>query len=67
LKKLIKLSWVTKNRNYELLGYDMIAINFYYQGDIERAQFFHQKFVAGEYESEDSNIRRAGIADYLTK
>lgn len=37
LKKLLKLSWVVNDRNYELLCYDMIAINFYYRGDVDRA------------------------------
>lgn len=64
---MLKLSWVVKNRSYELLAYDMIAINHYYQGDVERAQFFHQKFVSGDYENGDSMIRMNGVGEYLTK
>ncbi|CAD8136327.1 unnamed protein product [Paramecium octaurelia] len=65
LKKLLKLSWVVKDRNYELLCYDMIAINYYYRGDVNRAQFFHSKFVSGEFEAAESNIRIAGVSSYL--
>lgn len=67
LKKMLKLSWVVRNRTFELLAYDMIAINYYYQGDVERAQFFHQKFVSGDFERKESNVREAGVGEYLTK
>ncbi|KAM3128209.1 hypothetical protein pb186bvf_019692 [Paramecium bursaria] len=66
LKKMLKLSWVMKDRNYEILAYDLIAMLFYYKGDVDRAQFFHNKFAIGDYESFDSNVRLAGITDYLT-
>ena len=34
---MLKLSWVMKDRNYEILAYDLIAMLFYYKGDVDRA------------------------------
>jgi hypothetical protein len=57
---MLKLSWVLNDRNYELLSYDMIAVVLYYMRDLQRAMFFHEKFVKGEYEDLNSNVRNLG-------
>ena len=47
---MLKLSWVVDDRNYELLSYDMISVILYYHRDLEKASFYHEKFVHGDYE-----------------
>lgn len=60
LKKMLKLAWLAQNKDFEILAYDMIAVVLYYMRDLERAIFFHEKFVNGDYEHEGSNARYLG-------
>jgi hypothetical protein len=34
LKKMLKLSWVVDDRNYELLSYDMVSVLSYYKREL---------------------------------
>lgn len=45
IKKLLKYSWIHKNQEVELYCYENIAKNYFYENNIEEAQFFHDKMV----------------------
>ena len=45
---MLKLSWMLNDSNYELLSYDIISMNYFYNQDLKTASIFHKKFVDGE-------------------
>lgn len=54
LKKMLRLAWAIRDRQAELLAYDLLGIQFYYLGKIEDSQFYHDKMTNGALEPEDS-------------
>jgi len=59
--KMLQAAWLCNSKRYELLAYDNIGIEHYYQGDIEKATFYHEKMMAGHVEPANSKLRQLGI------
>lgn len=60
--RVLQLSWLLKDKQNELLAYDSIGLQYYYLGDLEHAEYFHFKMMKGEYEAENSALRRLGLS-----
>ncbi len=56
-----------KSKEYELLAYDLIGMQFYYLEDLERSHFFHEKMMRGNYEEDSSPLKLLGIAKVMNK
>lgn len=50
---MLRFSWLLKNANKELKAYDYIGISYYYQGDMDKACYFHEKMMLGDIEKDD--------------
>ncbi len=53
----MRISWNIGDVNNELKAYDLIGVAFYYIGDLQRANYYHQRMVNGEFE-QDEGIKR---------
>jgi len=62
--KMLEMAFVCEANHKELQAYDLIGIQFYYQGRTEIAEFFHKKLLEGETEPEDSNLRKIAKRKY---
>eukprot|EP01017_Pseudomicrothorax_dubius_P005315 TRINITY_DN11317_c0_g1_i1.p1 TRINITY_DN11317_c0_g1~~TRINITY_DN11317_c0_g1_i1.p1 ORF type:complete len:320 (+),score=78.84 TRINITY_DN11317_c0_g1_i1:62-961(+) len=60
--KLLQMAWMKNLREQELSAYDRIGIMFFYLGELEKANFFHQRMMDGIVEPKDSPLRLLGIA-----
>lgn len=49
---MLRIAWMIGDNNGELIAYDYIGICYYYQSDIEKANYYHQKFVNGDIETD---------------
>ncbi|CAD8101649.1 unnamed protein product [Paramecium sonneborni] len=65
LKKMLKLSWIVNDTNYEIFTYDKISLCYYYKQDMNKAIYYHEKFAQGEYEEPGKGMRNVGEAAYL--
>ncbi|KAL4490232.1 hypothetical protein ABPG72_004271 [Tetrahymena utriculariae] len=65
--KMLRIAWYQSDQDAELKAYDLIGIQYYYQGKLEIAQYYHNKMIQGEYEKHDSNLRRLGISKIENK
>ena len=65
LKKALQYSWESANLTEEIEIYEEIGICYYYMGEIETAQFYHQKFVSGDTEKLDSPNRQMSLNDLI--
>lgn len=65
--KLLQVSWITNKEKYEVQAYDLIGIQNYYMGDLDKAKFFHSKTIGGVIEPKDSEIRKLGISKMVNK
>lgn len=60
--KMVEYAWVANDKRYELLAYDLIAQQYFYMNCMDKALFYHDKFMSGRVEPEDSELRRLGIS-----
>ena len=44
IRRALQYAWYTKNKEKELALYDRLGIINYQMGDMERANFYHQKY-----------------------
>ncbi|CAD8133355.1 unnamed protein product [Paramecium octaurelia] len=68
LKKALQYAWLSKE--YELLIYEKLALNYYYLGQSEEQIYFHQRGLLGILESEESPIKQfscESLRDQLKK
>lgn len=65
--KMLQCSWKIKDNDHEILAYDLIGMQYYYMGELEKSKLYHQKMVEGELEPESSNLRRLAIENFLKK
>lgn len=66
-KKMLQLAWVKNNFNAEMVAYDCMAIQYYYLGDLDRSDYFHNRSMKGIREKEDSRDRQHAIQTYDKK
>jgi hypothetical protein len=57
-KKALQYAWKTRSLESELLVYDYLGSAYYYQGKLKESQYYHKRFTQGEYEVNDSAIKR---------
>ena len=64
--KMLQTAWLLKDTRKELLAYDMIGLQYYYLGEMEHANYYHQKLMNGAVEKVGSELRELGIQKLLT-
>jgi hypothetical protein len=66
-KKLLQLSWESNNYEGELAAYEFLGVQYYYQGNMERAKFFHERALKGLTEAKTSSMRIISEKAYKKK
>ncbi|CAK68138.1 unnamed protein product (macronuclear) [Paramecium tetraurelia] len=57
VQKALMYSWAFDYHDLEIQCYDAMGIAYFYQGNIQRAEFYHQKWTSGFLESPKSYYR----------
>ena len=57
-KKALQYSLKTRNVQNQLLIYDCLGSAYYYQGSLKESQYYHKRFTQGEFEGNDSAIKK---------
>lgn len=58
LKKALQYAWELNNSDKELYIYDLIGLNYFYTGNLAKADYFHNRFALGATELSDSATKR---------
>ncbi|EAR82364.1 hypothetical protein TTHERM_01179950 (macronuclear) [Tetrahymena thermophila SB210] len=58
LKKALQYAWYSKENDIELEIYDEFGRNYYFQGNIMKAQYYHERFMNCEYEDDQSPTKQ---------
>ena len=61
-KRMLQLAWYLDIQKYELMAYDMIGMQYFYLGDLERSKYYHERMWQGITESKNSPLRIASTA-----
>ena len=46
--KFLACAWYNNNVDSELLAYDYLGVGYFYEGDLDKAQYYHQKMIYGK-------------------
>ena len=65
--KMLEAAFICDAEHKELQAYDLIGLQFYYQGKTDIAEFFHKRLLNGETEPEDSNLRTIAKRRFLNR
>jgi hypothetical protein len=65
--KLLQIAWHINSLKYELEAYDLLAIQYFYLGEVQKAHYYHERMLSGRAEAKDSEIRKLGINKMLNK
>jgi tetratricopeptide (TPR) repeat protein len=65
--KGLHLAWFVNSEKYELEFYDFLGVIAYYDGDVEKAKFYHEKMVNSETEPKNSSIKLIAIRKIINK
>jgi hypothetical protein len=52
---------------YELLAYDLIGLQHFYLGELEKSKYYHDKMMDGGFEPENSELRKVGVRKLINK
>lgn len=55
----MSLAWELNNRTTELKSYENLSIDYYYDDDLQKAKFYHERFIKGQVEKINSVSRKA--------
>ncbi|CAD8147043.1 unnamed protein product [Paramecium octaurelia] len=64
ITKYLMCSWKLDKPNEELKGYDQMGKYYYYEGNIEMAQFYHNKMINGDTLKPNSSLKRLAVAKF---
>lgn len=65
--KGLHLAWFVDSEKYELEFYDFLGVIAYYDSDVEKAKFYHEKMVNSEIEPKNSSIKLIAIRKIINK
>lgn len=61
VKKQLKLAWKLEDHEHELHAYDSLGMIYYYKGELQMAEYFHNRMKKGLLEPKDSNFRKLAL------
>jgi tetratricopeptide (TPR) repeat protein len=56
-KKQIEVAWVLNKKHDELRALDNIGMQYFYLNDKNKAKYYHNRFLNGRSEKDESNIK----------
>lgn len=65
--KSLQMAWFVSSQKYELAIYDQLGMIAYYEGDIDKAKYYHNRMIDCELERSDSSIRLVAISKIKSK
>ena len=70
MKKALQWTWFLELDYKEIELYEHLGINYFYLGELETANFYHERFILGDIEVKDSpnrNMSNNDIKVYIKK
>lgn len=60
-KKMMCLSWCEKDLLNEGKAYDLLSIDYFYLGQLDKAEYYHDRFIRGKTENNLSIAKSVAI------
>jgi tetratricopeptide (TPR) repeat protein len=60
-KKMMNLAWAEKDIAQETRAYENLAIDYFYLGELDKAEYYHERFMRGKTENSLSIAKNVAI------
>ena len=60
-KKYLQLAWYLNDLDAELRAYENLGIDYFYMGEMAKANFYDRKFTEGIFEGPDSVVKKVAV------
>jgi len=57
-KKQLEYAWESKDKSGEMNAYDNLGLGYFYLGDLDGADYYHNRMVRGKCEDSSSDMRQ---------
>lgn len=57
-KKQLQLAWLIESTEGEMNAYDNLALQYYYEGDIDKSKYYNDRMTRGKVEARFSIVRK---------
>lgn len=57
-KKMLQLAWQEGEQVMELKAYDQLSVDYFYLGQLEKSQYYHDRFIRGKNENDHSIVKK---------
>ena len=57
-KKMLQLAWQEKDTDMEVQAYDNLSIDYYYSGEIAKANYYNDRIMRGKTENDKSIVKK---------
>lgn len=64
---MLQYAWKENNIEYEMQSYDYLGLQYFYLGKLDKAKYYHERMVRGQFESKKSNLRGLSEEQYKKK
>ena len=58
---MLQLAWNEGDEGMELAAYECISIDYFYLGELQKAQYYHERAMQGKVEEKDSIVKKVTI------
>ena len=58
---MLQLAWNEEDEAMELAAYECISVDYFYLGELQKAQYYHERTMEGMVEDKDSIVRKVTI------
>lgn len=63
-KRLLQVAWSTDNYQMEMRAYEMMGLQYFYLGDIPKAEFYLKRSLFGKSEAKTNQTRHLATSEY---
>jgi hypothetical protein len=66
-KRLLQYAWYQSSLEFEMRAYEMMAKQYFYLQDLQKADYYLDRFQRGKFELPDSKTRELAMLGYQRK
>ena len=58
---MMNLAWAQKDTTSEIRAYENLAVDYFYLGEIDKSEYYHDRFMRGKTENGASIAKNVAI------
>ena len=64
---MLQLAWKENLKESEMHAYDHLGVQYFYLGKLDKAKYYHERMMRGQFESQKSPLRELSLEQLRKK